>query len=130
MNLLITAQNIANGTRNKAVDDVWRLSERIWQVQRDAGFMLVEGEEGPVSVHAALGRLTAGRTKREGRGPVSNVEAWLQAEVVAASVAAAHELDTGQEFTPDMEHGLREAFAAFGLRQVDESALHPVDVTG
>ena len=116
MNLIEGAESMTNQGRAGAKNTANWLSFRIERTQTDAGYPLVEGEEGPVFVGEALGRLVTGRAKREGGGPVGIMEAWLQAEVIAASVAAAHEYETGEPVSPDAQDKLREAFAKFGLQ--------------
>jgi len=78
---------------------------------------LVMGEAGKAFPDKALGRIVMGRPKVEGGGPVSQLEAWMQAEIVAAGVAAAHETTTGDIVLPEEEAQLREAFTRFTLSQ-------------
>jgi hypothetical protein len=77
---------------------------------------LVVGEAGQASPREALGRIVVGR---EGGGPVSPLEAWMQAEVIAAAVAGAQEAVTNDAIavSPEQEARLRDAITNFALSQ-------------
>jgi hypothetical protein len=80
---------------------------------------LVMGEAGQASPREALGRIVMGRPRSEGGGPVSPLEAWMQAEVIAAAVASAQEAVTNDaiEVSPEQEARLRDAITNFALSQ-------------
>jgi hypothetical protein len=80
---------------------------------------LVMGEAGQASPREALGRIVSGRPKSEGGGPVSRLEAWMQAGVIAAGVAGGQEAITNDviQVGPEEEARLREALTKFALSQ-------------
>ncbi|HSX16887.1 MAG TPA: hypothetical protein VLH86_02190 [Patescibacteria group bacterium] len=118
MNLIEGSDLVTSQARADAHETAAWLSNRIFHTQLDAGFPLVEGEEGPAYIGEALGRLVTGRVKREGGGPVGQIEAWMQAEIVAASVAAAHEFETGEPVSSVEQGRLQSAFTAFGTQAI------------
>ena len=123
MDILYSAREMALMPRAKAHAYSRWLGERVTEIEREVG-PLVEGEEGHALTSVALDRLTSGRTRRESglpHSPLTPLEAWLQAEVAAAGVAAAHEMVTGEQVTQVAQLALRQSLAEFGGRQFHEA---------
>ena len=120
LNVLGTAEELVAMPRAISRDTAWNLGTRIFFIQSEAGFPLVEGEEGSVDFEGTLKQLTEGGTDRK---PISPLKAWMQAGVAAASISAAHEVDTAEIVLPEKELQLREALSAMALRDADQAAL-------
>ncbi len=76
---------------------------------QDGAVPLVEGEEGQSYASDALDKISVPYTPSE-------LEAWLQAEIVAAGIAAAHQMETSEPVSEERQQALREALTDFVLK--------------
>jgi hypothetical protein len=119
-NFIEAAGAITASERHSAVHAVNELVHelRIVEVDLACNAMppLVCGDEEQAHPSEALHRIVAGRTKSEGKGPVSSLEAWMQAGIITTAVVAAQEVKMPFKVSDEKIADLRDSFTSFALR--------------